>query len=707
MKKLAHYTLSALFVLVSTLFASAQIYDPVDWEASVDYRKDGKVDLVLKANIEDHWHIYALELDEGGPLPTEITIEEASGFKKSGALREPQPIDEFDPNFDMQVRYHNDGVTFKQTITVSSDVVIKGNVYFMVCNDEMCLPPEQVDFEFDVKLAKVVVVEPKPNNTPQVEEATPAQSHTDDEPAEVEEAVVDETAPEEVAAVEETQELVDPSASEEAEVVTGQSSQNGDEKNMSIWLIFAAGFGGGLLALFMPCIFPMIPLTVSFFTKQSKTKAEGIRKAIIYGVSIIGIYVILGMSITLIFGSDALNAMATNPYVNYAFFGLFVIFAISFFGAFEITLPSSWVNKAENASNKGGLIGVFFMAFTLALVSFSCTGPIIGTLLVDASSKGEFLGPVMGMFGFSLALALPFMLFAAFPGWMNSLPKSGGWLNTVKVTLGFLELAFAMKFFSTADLVMQSHLLERELFIAIWVGIAFIIAFYLLGMFRMPHDSPVDRIGVSRMLIAVTFFIFGFYMLPGIWGAPVKLIAGFPPPQYYSESPGGAYTGVGVVASKDADFEWGEHCPPGINCFNDYDAGLEYAKEMDLPIMFDFTGHGCVNCRKMEEQVWSDPSVIDRLNSKVVVISLYVDERKDLPESQVYVSDYSGKTVDQIGEKWSDFQASNFGSNSQPYYVIVNHTELTPLNGWAAFDPDIQKFNDWIDEGVRLYEEQK
>ncbi|TNE27880.1 MAG: DUF255 domain-containing protein [Bacteroidetes bacterium] len=693
MKKFA-YTLTALFILVTTLFSSAQIYDPVDWKTSVEYRKDGKVDLCMVAVIEDHWHIYALELDEGGPIPTEFIIEESPKFTKIGSIKEPTPIEEFDPNFDMQVRYHGDGVKFVQTVEISEDVIIKGNVYFMVCNDEMCLPPEQVDFEFDVRKSKVTAA------MPQVEDKATTEPENDNPVVDEVEESTDESGASDAEVTEESS----PEAEAMAEVVAAPVKL---EPSMSIWLIFVAGFGGGLLALFMPCIFPMIPLTVSFFTKQSKTKSEGIRKAIIYGISIIGIYVVLGMSITLIFGSDALNAMATNPYVNFAFFGLFVVFAISFFGAFEITLPSSWVNKAENASNRGGLIGVFFMAFTLALVSFSCTGPIIGTLLVDASSKGEFLGPVMGMFGFSLALALPFMLFAAFPGWMNSLPKSGGWLNTVKVTLGFLELAFAMKFFSTADLVLQLHWLERELFIAIWVGLSFVIALYLLGMFRMPHDSPVDRIGVSRMLIAVTFFIFGFYMLPGVWGAPVKLIAGFPPPQYYSESPGGAYTGGGVVTAKDADYDWGDHCPPGINCFNDYEEGLQYAKDKDLPIMFDFTGHGCVNCRKMEEQVWSDESVIERLNNKVVVISLYVDERKDLPESDVYVSDYSGKTVDQVGEKWSDFQASNFGSNSQPYYVIVNHTELTPLNGWAAFDPDIQKFNDWVDEGVRLYEAQK
>ncbi len=699
MKKRTQYIFTTVFVLLTTLISTAQIFEPVEWSWDVEYLNDGTAELQFTATIDEGWHIYALEVEPGGPLPTEFTFEENIDVEWVEGMQEPHAESHYDNSFMMDLVFHEDGTVFTRKFKTSSATNITGELSFMVCNDERCLPPEYVDFSFDVKATQQAA-------TPVVEEIVP----TDDKPEEVVEETTDQSV-EEGGNEEEVEDNVEESAEEinpDAADAVAVSTVEDESSSMSIWAIFAKGFGGGLLALFMPCIFPMIPLTVSFFTKQSKTKTEGIRKAIIYGVSIIVIYVLLGMVITLAFGSSALNALATDPYFNLAFFLLFVIFAISFFGAFEITLPSSWVNKAENASNKGGLIGVFFMAFTLALVSFSCTGPIIGTLLVDAASKGEVLGPVMGMFGFSLALALPFMLFAAFPGWMNSLPKSGGWLNTVKVTLGFLELGFAMKFASTADLVLQAHILERELFLAIWVAIAIALALYLFGAFRMPHDSPVDRIGVGRMLVGVFFLIFAFYTLPGVFGAPVKILAGFPPPQHYSESPGGIYAaGGGAVAHSDNAAMAGNHCPPGINCFNDFEEGLAYAKEVNKPVMLDFTGWGCVNCRKMEEQVWTDAGVIQRLNEDVVLISLYVDERQDLPEDEVYVSDFSGKTINEVGKKWSDFQASNFGNNSQPYYVILNHTDLTPLNGSAAYDPDIEKFANWVDEGVGKFNDQR
>lgn len=692
MKRLAQYTLSVLFFFVSTLFTSAQIYDPVDWEWEVEYLGDGKADIVFTASVEDHWHIYSIDVT-GGPLPTEFKFEETDHYELNGGIRESDPVVTYDPNFEVELGYHNDGATFRQTVKLNKKTKIKGYLSYMVCNDEMCLPPEYVDFEIGVDPAKS-----RSSSTPAVQEETPEiQTPSEDNSG------GDPEVSGEVGQSEDSDHVT-----EEVAVIADTEDTKGEESSKSIWIIFLEGFGGGLAALLMPCIFPMIPLTVSFFTKQSKTRAEGIRKAIVYGLSINAIYVSLGLIITIAFGSDALNAMSTDPYFNFAFFLLFVVFAISFFGAFEITLPSSWVNKADAASSKGGMLGIFFMAFTLSIVSFSCTGPIIGTLLVDAASKGEVFGPAMGMLGFSLALSLPFMLFAAFPGWMNSLPKSGGWLNTVKVTLGFLELGFAMKFFSTADLVLQLHWLEREVFMAVWVGIAFIIALYLLGVFRMPHDSPLDKIGVGRMMVALFFFIFGFYMLPGIWGAPVKLIAGFPPPQHYSESPGGSFAGSPMAASADETVvEWGEHCPPGINCFNDLEEGLKYAESVGRPIMLDFTGWGCVNCRKMEEQVWSDPGVIERLNNSVVLISLYVDERIDLPVSEQYVSEFSGKKITKVGQKWSDFEATEFGTNAQPYYVILNHDSYEPLNGSAAYDPDIQKFKNWIDEGVGIFESQR
>ncbi|GAB5556557.1 MAG: thioredoxin family protein [Schleiferiaceae bacterium] len=629
--------LFTLVLLSLTFGAFAQFHNPVSWSFSVE--QDGAdAELVIKATIDEGWHLYSQKLPEDGPIPTSFSFVPGAQYTLDGSVSEGEPHVEFDPNFDMELAFFGDQAEFRQKIKVNSeaDFTIKGELEFMVCNDEMCLPPEYVDMEFKVAAA------------------------------------------------------------------AAETKMDG-----SLWGIFALGFGGGLLALLMPCIFPMIPLTVSFFTKQSKTKAEGVRKAIIYGLSIIGIYVALGMAVTFATGdSSALNSLSTNPWFNLLFFALFVVFAISFFGAFEITLPSSWVNKADEASNKGGLAGIFFMAFTLSLVSFSCTGPIIGSLLVDAATKGAFLGPAMGMFGFALALAIPFALFAAFPGWLNSLPKSGGWLNTVKVTLGFLELGFAMKFLSTADLVWQAGWLPRELFLAIWVGLAFVTALYLFGSFRMPHDSPVEKIGVSRMLIGLFFVIFGFYLLPGIWGAPVKLVSGFPPPEFYAESPGGIGGGSHGAVALPSDLEGhevGEHCPLGLNCFNDFEEGLAYAKEVNKPIMIDFTGWGCVNCRKMEENVWTDPSVKSRLAENVVLISLYVDERALLPENEQTVSETTGKKIKTVGNKWSDFQASNFGANSQPYYVILGHDSLEPLIEPAAYDPDIDKFANWLDRGVEAF----
>ena len=646
--------LLALSLMLWSFMASAQFHNPVSWTFDVEHNGNEAV-LQIKATIDEGWHLYSQTIPEDGPIPTSFTFAPSESFELVGPVEEGEPHVEFDPNFDMELRYFGDEAVFTQKIKIlsQSDFTLKGELEFMVCNDEMCLPPEYVDMSFDIKGSMDAAV-----------------------------------------------------AAKTAMAAEKPASNKSNTSNESLWGIFALGFGGGLVALLMPCIFPMIPLTVSFFTKQSKTKSEGIRKAIIYGVSIIAIYVALGMIVTLATGdSSALNSLSTNPWFNLLFFALFVVFAISFFGAFEITLPSSWVNKADEASNKGGLAGIFFMAFTLSLVSFSCTGPIIGSLLVDAATKGSYLGPAIGMFGFALALAIPFALFAAFPGWMNSLPKSGGWLNTVKVTLGFLELGFAMKFLSTADLVWQAGWLPRELFLAIWVGLAFVTALYLFGTYKMPHDSPVDKIGVSRMLIGLVFVIFGFYLLPGIWGAPVKLVSGFPPPEFYAESPGGFGGGHSASATTAdlGDHVGGSHCPNGLNCFNDYESGLAYAKEVNKPIMIDFTGWGCVNCRKMEENVWTDPEVMKRLANDVVLVSLYVDERKELPASEQGVSPVTGKKIKTVGNKWSEFQAVNFGANSQPYYVILGHDNLEPLIESAAYDPSIDKFVDWLDRGVEAF----
>jgi len=678
-----------LFLLTATLLTlTLAAQKPVTWSYSTKIINDSIAELVITANIEKTWHLYSQFLPENGPIPTTFKFTPSSDYALLGGVAEGKPHEEYDANFDMVLKYFDTQAIFKQRIQrlTTKDFVVAGELEFMTCDDHMCLPPEFVDMNFKVKGAKkaptkpvveAVVVEPIPGGT-----NTPSSESANAIPA------------------------ADTSKAEAAKAAGTPSTE--EKEPQSMWGIFILGFFGGWLALFMPCIFPMIPLTVSFFTKQSKTKAEGVRKAVLYGVSIIVIYVLLGMLVSLVFGADALNKLSTNPWFNIAFFVLFVVFALSFFGAFEITLPSSWVNKADEASSKGGLAGIFFMAFTLSLVSFSCTGPIIGTLLVDAASKGEFFGPAIGMFGFALALALPFTLFAAFPGWLNSMPKSGGWLNNVKVTLGFLELAFAFKFLSTADMVLQAHYLEREMFFAIWVAIDFLIVLYLLGVYVTPNDSKVDRIGVTRLSFAIIFTVFGFYMLPGIWGAPVKIISGFPPPEHYAESKGGAYANHGGAAvAIDPTANFGDHCPFDLSCFNDFEEGVAYAKKVGKPIMIDFTGWGCVNCRKMEEQVWSDPRVLERLRNNVVLISLYVDERTMLPENEQIVSEKTGRKIKNIGNKWSEFQEVNFGAVAQPYYVILGHDDLKPLHESAAYDPDVDLFIDWLDRGVKAFEAQK
>jgi thiol:disulfide interchange protein len=450
----------------------------------------------------------------------------------------------------------------------------------------------------------------------------------------------------------------------------------------------------------------MIPMTVSFFTKQSKTKAAGIKNAIIYGISIIVIYVLLGTAVTAVFGADALNALATNVWFNIIFFLLLVVFAVSFLGAFEIMLPNSWANKVDSKADRGGLIGIFFMALALAIVSFSCTGPIVGTLLVQAASKGG-LAPIIGMLGFSLAIALPFALFAAFPGWLNSLPKSGGWLNTVKVVLGFLELALAFKFLSQADLVLQTHILEREVFLAIWIAIFGTLALYLFGKIQLPHDSPLTHISVGRLSLGLIVLSFTIYMIPGLWGAPLNLISAFPPPQNYSESPYGVgFLKLNEIGSSTnsihGDLPEGAHllAPHDILAFNDYDEGLAYAKAVGKPVMIDFTGWACVNCRKMEQNVWPEPQILDILKNKVVLISLYVDDKRKLDIQDVVESKLKpGKQLKYIGQKWSELQAVKYKANSQPFYVLMNHDEENLIDP-IAYTPDVDEYYRWLTEGI-------
>jgi len=466
------------------------------------------------------------------------------------------------------------------------------------------------------------------------------------------------------------------------------------EEQSSMWAIFIAGFLGGFAALLMPCIFPMLPLTVSFFTKKSKSKAQSVIQALIYGISIIVIYVVLGLLVTVIFGADALNSLSTNGIFNMLFFLLLVVFAVSFLGAFEINLPASWVNKMDEKSDKGGLAGLFFMAATLALVSFSCTGPIIGTLLVQAASMGELMGPAIGMFGFALALAIPFALFAMFPSWLKSLPKSGGWLNSVKVVLGFLELALALKFLSNVDLAYHWNIFDREVFLVLWIVIFALMGLYLIGKLRFSHDTPLAYISIPRLFLAIITFAFTIYMIPGLWGAPLKSISAFLPPQatqdfdMYTPTLSGANTTVQKGNREPRKYGDLFHAPLNLDVFFDYEQGINYAKQVQKPVMIDFTGHACVNCRKMEASVWPDKNVYNILNNEYVIIQLYVDDKTTLPQQEQFISEFSGKKIKTIGNKWSDFQASKFNSNSQPYYVLLdNEGNLLSQPLGADYDP--------------------
>ena len=553
--------------------------DKVNAKISIQ-QNDCKLEVIIDVDIVEGWHINSHVLPEGSfSIPTNITIEKSKNYKFRAGIIEPKPILEFDEMADEMMSYHHHKFTLKKKITSNSkkDYVLKGVFSFQTCNDVKCLPEYEQPFELKVK-ACGPVMELRDDPKPPIDEAenpvVPAIGEEDASPmaSEIDNGGKDKTtdSPKE-----------------------NNNSEEEKEDPKSFWLIFIISFLSGFAALLTPCVFPMIPMTVSFFTKQSKSKAAGIRNAIIYGAFIILIYVLLGTLVTSIFGYDALNALSTDVTFNIIFFLLLVVFAFSFMGAFEIRLPSSWLNKADQASDKGGIIGIFFMALALALVSFSCTGPIVGTLLVESATIGG-MAPLIGMFGFSLALALPFGLFAAFPGWMNSLPKSGGWLNTVKVVLGFLEFAFAFKFLSNADLVVDAHLLERELFIAIWIGVFLALSLYLFGFIKMPHDSPLEYLSVGRMMLGLSSLIFVIYLLPGMWGAPLNLISGFPPPTTYSESPQGV---GGGSASAPAHIE-GEDTHPGphnLPLFHDYDKALAYAKKVNKPLFIDFTGKACVN----------------------------------------------------------------------------------------------------------------
>ncbi len=685
-------TILSLLLSFISLTIFAQIQNPVKWTYSVENNGKEEATLVIKASIDKGWHLYSQFIGEGGPVPTSFRFDKSSNYTLVGKVNEiPKAKPIFDEIFGMQVAWFESSATFKQKIKVSSgkDFKVNGALEFMVCDDKQCLPPDEVEFSFDIKgvvnTSTITATETKTIDTA----TAPVTS---------------------VENIDTTTKTVDTSATEET-VLTELSEEKKEAD--SIWFIFIQGFLFGFVALLMPCIFPMIPLTVSFFTKQSKTRAIGIRNALLYGLSIVVIYVGLGLGITVLLGASALNELSSDAVFNLIFFAVLVVFAASFFGAFEITLPSSWSTKADQKADKGGLVGIFFMAVVLAIASFSCTGPLIGTLLVDAANKGEYMGPFMGMLGFSLSLALPFTLFAIFPSWLNSMPKSGGWLNSVKVVLGFVELAFALKFLSNADMAYHWGILDREVFIVLWVIIFALLGMYLLGKLKFNHDSDVKHVSVTRLFLAILSLSFAVYLVPGLWGAPLKAVSGFLPhqgtqdfdlysSQFAASSGEGNSTTTHVANKKYADRL---HAPLGIDAFFDYDEGMAYAKQVGKPVFLDFTGHSCTNCRKMENAVWPDAEVLNRLKNDFVVISLYVDDRTELPEDQKYVSKYTGKKVKTLGNRNVDLQVSKFNSNAQPLYVVTD-ADGNPLNKPYGYNEDIAAYIKFLDEGKNKFAKQ-
>ncbi|PNQ72759.1 thiol:disulfide interchange protein [Hanstruepera neustonica] len=659
--------LSLFIVLFSIFSAQAQILDPVKWETKVEKLSESEYNLIFEADIEEHWHMYSQELPEGGPMPTEFifdSIDTVDNFKLIGKVMESPYITAFDKVFEMDLNYFDYEATFTQKIElINQDLKdISVDIAFQVCDDEKCLYPQKtVTFKLngsETSLNEIIKKEP---------EAT----------------IQDANSP---------------------------ISKAPETDSKSLWSIFFTAFFLGFLVLLTPCVFPMIPMTVSFFTKQSKTRGQGIRNALLYGFFIIVIYTLLGTAVSAMFGSNAMYEFSTGVTFNMIMFIALLVFAFSFLGAFEIMLPNSWVNKVDSGANRGGIVGIFFMALALAVVSFSCTFPIAGTALLDAATKGG-IAPIISMLGFSSAIALPFALFAFFPSWLNSLPKSGGWLNTVKVVLGFLELAFAFKFLSMVDLVLEWHFLEREVFLAIWIAIFGTLGLYLLGKIRLPHDSPLEHISVGRLCMALITLAFTVYMIPGLWGAPLKLISGFPPPMSTnSESPYGVgYTKKQVAnasSGKHLDLPEGAHYGPhDIVAFHDYDTGLAYAKKVNKPVMLDFTGITCVNCRKMEEQVWIDDRIFNLLNNELVLISLYVDDRRKLPASEQYESELTGNKITTYGHKWLEYQQLNYNTNAQPLYVIQN-TNGDDISKAVAYTPNVDEYYDWLVQGVEAFKRQ-
>ena len=670
-----------LALLLTSLRAKAQIIrDAVSWSHSVEDKSPTEKVIVFSATIKGDWHLYGTDLPSGGPTPTSLIVDKIAGAQLVGKLTaSKKPIEKHDPNFDMTLRFYSGQVSFRQTLRITDPkaFTFSGAIRYMVCNDEQCLPPTNWDFTIALKELGKVAAAPAAEQTEAKTEATPtaevAQPLTADSTQQAaDSAAVDPAEPSDAASA-----LWTPVISELK--AYGDRALSGADSGLL--MLFFAGFVGGLVALVTPCVWPMIPMTVSFFLKRSQDRKKGIRDAAIYGLAIIVIYLALGLSVSALFGADALNNLATNAYFNIFFFLLLVVFAASFFGAFEIVLPASWTTKMDQkADSATGLVSIFFMAFTLALVSFSCTGPIIGTLLVQAAtSSSGFLAPAVGMFGFALALALPFTLFAIFPGLLQSMPKSGGWMNSVKVVLAFIELALALKFLSIADLAYGWHILDREVFLSLWIVIFILLGLYLLGKLRFPHDSPQEKTPIPALFLAIVSLSFAVYMMPGLIGAPLRAISAFAPP----------------LKTQDLNLYKNEvHAQ-----FDDYETGMAYARQVGKPVIIDFSGYGCVNCRKMEASVWIDAEVKKLLEQDYVLITLMVDDKKPLAEPMVVQEDGHEVKLRTIGDKWSYLQRVKFGANAQPFYVLLDH-QGKPLAPSRAYDEDVPAYISFLKGGL-------
>ncbi len=680
----------SICLLLIAVVAQAQIQEPVKFKSELKTLAAGEAEIVFTATIDKGWHVYSTDLGDGGPISATFNVEKISGATVVGKLQpKGKEIASYDKLFEMNVRYFESTAQFVQKLKLTGgDYKIEGFLEYGACNDENCLPPTQVEFNFSGKAEAAkgtAAATPAEKVTAPAEETKP-----ETQPVSQTETPADTASTGIIGGADDPTDINVAGNIDLWKPVINDLQSYGEttsQEDMSWFYIFITGFLGGLLALFTPCVWPIIPMTVSFFLKRSKDKKKGIRDAWTYGASIVVIYVTLGLAITLIFGASALNALSTNAVFNILFCLMLVVFAASFFGAFELTLPSKWSNAVDSkAEATSGLLSIFLMAFTLSLVSFSCTGPIIGFLLVQVSTTGSVVAPAIGMLGFAIALALPFTLFALFPSWLKSMPKSGGWMNVIKVTLGFLELAFALKFLSVADLAYGWRILDRETFLALWIVLFALLGFYLLGKIKFPHDDDDTKVGVGRFFMALFSLAFAVYMVPGLWGAPLKAVSAFAPP----------------MQTQDFNLYNNEvHAK-----FDDYDLGMEYARQHGKPVMLDFTGYGCVNCRKMELAVWTDSKVSDIINNDYVLITLYVDNKTPLTSPVKVTENGRERTLRTVGDKWSYLQRVKFGANAQPFYVLIDN-EGRPLNKSYSYDEDIPKYIEFLQTGLENYKKGK